>query len=244
LYIVNDNEQQSYLAAFDAKTGKEIWRVPRDEPSNWATPFVWENGRRTEIVTSGRRRVRAYDEDGKVLWELGGMSSITIPTPFAKLGLLFLASGYVGDQTRPVYAVRPGASGDISLKPGETANASIAWYLPQGGPYNPSPLVYEDYYYTLLDRGFLTCHDARTGKEIYGRQRIDPAASAFTASPWAYNGKIFALSEDGDTFVIEAGPQFKLAGKNTLDEMCMATPAIYRSTLILRTASHLYCIRK
>lgn len=244
LYIVNDNEQQSYLAAFDAKTGKEIWRVPREEPSNWATPFVWENGRRTEIVTSGRRRVRAYDEDGKVLWELGGMSSITIPTPFAKLGLLFLASGYVGDQTRPVYAVRPGAAGDISLKPGETSNASIAWYLPQGGPYNPSPLVYGDYYYTLLDRGFLTCHDARTGKEIYPKQRIDPAASAFTASPWAYNGKIFALSEDGDTFVIEAGPQFKLAGKNTLDEMCMATPAIYRSTLILRTASHLYCIRK
>ena len=116
------------------------------------------------------------------------MSSITIPTPFARHGLLFLASGYVGDQNRPAFAVKPGAQGDISLKPGETSNAHIAWWLPQGGPYNPSPLVYGDYYYTLLDRGFFTCHDARTGKEIYGRQRIDPEASAFTSSPWAYNG--------------------------------------------------------
>ena len=144
---------------------------------------------------------------------------------------------------RPVYAVRPGASGDISLGKDETSNRSIAWYQRQAGPYNPSPIVYGDYYYTLLDRGFFTCHDARTGKEIYGKQRIDPAASAFTASPWAYHGKIFALSEDGDTFVIQAGPEFKVLGKNSIDEMCMATPAIYKSSLILRGASKLYAIR-
>ena len=99
----------------------------------------------------------------------------------------------------------------------------MAWYQRQGGPYNPSPLVYGDYYYTLLDFGFLTCRDARTGKEIYGKQRIDAEGAAFTASPWAYNGKIFALSEDGDTYVIQAGPEFKVLGKNPLDEMCMAT---------------------
>jgi outer membrane protein assembly factor BamB len=116
----------------------------------------------------------------------------------------------------------------------------VAWHLPQAGPYNPSPLVYGDHYYTLLDRGFLTCHDARTGREIYGKQRIDPATTAFTASPWAYNGKIFALSEDGDTYVIQAGPEFKVLGKNSLDEMCMATPAIVRNSLVVRTASKLY----
>jgi outer membrane protein assembly factor BamB len=244
LYIVNDNDEQSFLMALDARTGKQIWHTERGEASNWATPFVWEAGKRTEVVTSGTRRVRAYDLDGRVLWELGGMSSTVIPTPFARHGLLYLASGYVGDEVRPVYAVRPGASGDISLKPGETANASVAWYHRQAGPYNPSPLVYGDYYYTLFDRGFFTCHDARTGKEIYGKQRIDPAAAAFTASPWAYNGKIFALSEDGDTFVLQAGPEFKVLGKNTIDEMCMATPAVYRSSLIVRSASRLYAITR
>jgi outer membrane protein assembly factor BamB len=243
LYIVNDNEEKSFLTAFDARTGKPVWRVMRDEGSNWATPFVWEHDDRTEVVTAGTRRVRSYDLDGKLLWEFGGMSSIAIPTPFAKLGLLYVTSGYVGDQVRPVYAVRPGALGDISLKSEETSSRFVAWYNPQAGPYNPSPIVYGDYYYTLLDRGFFTCHDARTGREIYGKQRIDPAATGFSASPWAYGGKIFVLSEDGDTFVIQAGPEFKLLGKNSLDEMCMATPAIYRSSLIVRTASKLYRIQ-
>jgi outer membrane protein assembly factor BamB len=244
LYIVNDNESDSYLAALDKLTGAEIWRVKRDEKSNWATPFVWKSGGRTEIVTPGTGRVRSYDTDGKLLWEFGGMSSIVIPTPFTRHGLLYIASGYVGDQVRPVFAVRPGASGDISLKPGETHNGYVAWRLPQGGPYNPSPLVYGDYYYTLYDRGFFTCHDARTGREIYDKVRIDPAAAAFTASPWAYNGKIFAASEDGDTFVIQAGGEYKLLGKNTLDGMIMATPAIAEGSLILRTAAHLYRIAR
>ena len=244
LYIVNDNEDQSFLEALDAKTGKQIWRVARDEGSNWATPFVWESGKRTEIVTAGTRRIRAYDLDGKLLWELGPMSSIAIPTPFSKFGLLYVTSGYVGDQVRPIYAVRPGASGDISLKGDETSNEFVAWYQRQGGPYNPSPLVYGDYYYTLMDFGFLTCRDARTGNEIYGKQRINAAGAAFTASPWAYNGKIFALSEDGDTYVIQAGPEFKVLAKNPLDEMCLATPAVYRSSLIVRTASRLYRIEK
>jgi len=242
IYVVNDNDDRSFLAVLDKKTGKQIWRVERDEASNWSTPYIWENDRRTEIITSGTRKVRAYDLDGKLLWELGGMSSIVIPTPFSQHGLLFLASGYVGDTVRPVYAVKAGARGDISLKEGDTSNEYIAWYQRQAGPYNPSPLVYGDNYYTLLDRGIFTCHDARTGREIYGKQRIDPEASAFTASPWASNGKIFALSEDGDTFVIQAGNEFKVLGKNPLDEMCMATPAIARGSLIIRTATKLYRI--
>jgi hypothetical protein len=188
--------------------------------------------------------VRSYDLNGKLVWELGGMSSIVIPTPFTQFGLLYLASGYVGDQRRPVFAVRPGAAGDITLKEGERSNQHIAWFQPQAGPYNPSPLVYGDHYYTLLDRGFFTCHDARTGKEIYGKQRLDPAAGAFTASPWAYQGKIFCLSEDGETFVIQAGPEYQLIRKNSLDEMCMATPAIARDSLLIRTASKLYRIKR
>jgi outer membrane protein assembly factor BamB len=189
--------------------------------------------------------VRSYDLDGKLLWELKGMTSITIPTPFARHGLLYISSGFALESVRPVYAIRPGASGDISLKPGETSNHHIAWFQPRLGALSPSLLVYGDYLYTLDDRGFLSCNDARTGAPIYARRRIAPAdASGFTASPWAYNGKIFALSEDGDTFVIQAGPDFKLLGKNPLNEMTLATPAVVQGSLILRTQSKLYRIAK
>jgi outer membrane protein assembly factor BamB len=244
IYVVNDNNTRSFITALDKKTGEQVWRVDRDEGTNWATPFVWENELRTEIITAGAKKVRSYDLNGKLLWELAGMSSITIPTPFSKFGLLYVTSGYVADSARPVFAVRPGAAGDISLRSDDKSNRYIAWFLPQAGPYNPSPIVYGDYYYTLFDRGFLTCHDARTGKEVYSKQRIDATAGAFTSSPWAYNGKIFCLSEDGDTFVIQGGPDYKLLGKNSLDEMCMATPAIARGSLIIRTASRLYRIAK
>jgi len=242
LYMIHDNDEHSYLEALDAKTGNVIWSVDRDEKTNWATPYIWAHDGKKEIVTPGTGRVRSYDLDGKLLWQFGGMSSISIPTPFSSHGLLFISSGYVMDAVRPVYAVKPGAHGDLTLAPGETSNAGIAWYQPQAGPYNPSPLVYGDYYYTLLDQGFLTCHDATTGKLIYSKQRLDREASAFTASPWAANGKLFLLSEDGDTFVVQAGPEYKLIGKNSLGEMCMATPGIAHGSLILRTASNLYRI--
>ncbi len=242
VYVVNDNDTKSSLTALDKKTGQTIWTVDRAEESNWATPYIWQNAQRTEIITPGTKKVRSYDLDGKLLWELGGMSSIAIPTPFAAHGMLYITSGYVADQTRPYFAIKPGAKGDISLKPGETANAHIAWHLPQAGPYNPSPLVYGDTLFTLLDRGFLTAHNAKTGAELFGKQRIDPAAGAFTASPWAYNGKVFAASEDGDTFVMAAAPTFQLLHKNSLNEMIMATPAIARGSLFIRTYSKLYRI--
>lgn len=240
LYIVNDNDTASFIAAFDARTGRELWRTARDERSNWATPFIWERPGETQIITSGTDKVRAYDLEGRMRWQLTGMSSIAIPTPFAAHDLLFVSSGYVGDSVRPMYAIRPGASGDISLKSGETANTHIAWSHPQLGSYNPTAIVYGDYLYTLLDRGFLLAHDAKTGREVYGRQRLANDTSGFTASPWAYNGKIFAASEDGDTFVIQAGPTYKLLGRNALGEMTMASPAIARGSLMLRTASTLY----
>ena len=244
LYIVNDNEEKSFLVALNKKTGEQLWRVERDEKSNWATPFVWQNEKRTELVVPGRNKVRSYDLEGKPLWELSGMSSIVIPTPFAHSGLLYLCSGYVGDSTRPVFAVRPGAAGYISLKEGETNNPFIAWYEKTAAPYNPSPLAYGDNLYVLFDFGFLSCRDAKTGRAIYDKQRINPDGnSGFTASPWAYDNKIFCLSEDGDTFVFEAGREYKLIGKNSLDELCMATPAMARDSLVVRTASKLYRIQ-
>lgn len=244
VYFVNDNEDASYLVALDAGTGKVLWRAERPKETNWSTPYVWTHAGRTEIVVNGTSAIRAYGLDGAPLWHARPSSTHVITTPFSAFGLLYVTSGYVGDPTRPVYAIRPGGSGDISLNTGETSNASIAWSLPQGGTYNVSPLVYGDYFYTLFDRGFFTCHDARTGKEIYTKVRLDPTASGFTASPWAYNGKIFALSEDGTTYVIQAGPEFKVLGQNVLDEFTMASPAVHRDSLLIRTASALYRISR
>jgi outer membrane protein assembly factor BamB len=244
LFIVNDNDEKSFAVALDPKTGRQLWRVERDEKSNWATPCIWRNAQRTELITSGTKRVRSYDLEGKLLWECGGMSSIDIPTPLSNAGLLYVCSGFVGDKVRPVFAFRPGASGDTTLKPGETNNQFIAWYQPAAGPYNPSPLLYGDYFYVLFDFGFLSCHDARTGRQVYEKQRIRPGTTSFTASPWAANGKIFALSEDGETFVFQAGPEYKLLRENSLDEMCLATPAMAGDHLLIRTLTKLYCLRE
>ncbi len=241
IYIVNDNDEQSYLVALSKETGAELWRVNRDEGTNWSTPYVWEHAEGAEIVTTGTDRVRSYDLAGNPLWELTGMSSIVAPTPFSRFGLLYLSSGYIGDRQRPVYAIRPGARGDLTASEGGPLPAGVAWFQPRSGSYNTSPIVYGDYYYTLLDRGYFTCHDARTGEEVYGRRRITVGA-AFTASPWAYAGKIFALSEDGDTFVIKAGPEFEILATNPLDEFTMATPAIAHRSLFIRTATRLYRI--
>ena len=243
LYVVNDNTTSSFLLVLDAATGDELWRVERDEVENWSTPLVWENDVRTEIVTTGRRMIRSYDLDGTLLWQISGMTVNVVPTPFAARGLVYLSSGYPGTRPRPVYAVRAGASGDISLKDGETSNDYIVWYQPLLGTYSTSALVYGDQYYTLLDRGFLLSHDARTGRERYGRQRVAPG-SGFTASPWAYNGKIFLLGEDGDTYVVRAGPEFEILHTNSLNEMSLATPAVAHGSLIIRTQTSLYRISR
>ncbi|NUN95491.1 MAG: PQQ-like beta-propeller repeat protein [Candidatus Omnitrophica bacterium] len=241
LILVNDNDTQSFITALDSKTGKEIWRKDRDEKSNWSTPFIWENEKRTEIVTAGTGLTRSYDLNGELLWSFKGMSKITIPTPFAAFGLLYIASGFILDSHRPVYAIRPGATGDITLPDGAASSEFIAWKDPTLAAYNPSPLVYGDHLYVLYDRGLVACSDARTGEPVHGAERL-ARGNAYTASPWAYNGKVFCLSEDGETHVIEAGKELNILHSNPLNEMCLATPAIASGSLILRTASRVYRI--
>jgi len=154
---------------------------------------VWRNELRTEIVTAGTKRVRSYDLDGNLLWDLAGMSILTIGTPFAHEGLLYVSSGYVLDPRRPVYAIHAGAQGDITLPANKLSNQSIAWCQPSAAPYNPSILAYRDRLYVLYDKGLLACFDAASGDVLYDRQRI-PNGRAFTSSPWAYAGKIFCLN--------------------------------------------------
>jgi outer membrane protein assembly factor BamB len=243
VYVVNDNEDRSFIEALDARKGDTIWHVDRDEKSNWATPCIWKNEKRVEVVTAGTRKVRSYDLDGKLLWEAGGMSSITIPTPFVKDGFLIVGSGFVMDSKQPIYAVRPGASGDITPSEGSRGEF-IAWHDGKAAPYNPSMLAYGDHLYVLFDRGLISCHDLKTGKLLQSRKRIEQGAGEFTASPWAYEGKIFCLNEDGDTFVYKAGPELELLRKNSLGEMSCASPAVSDGTLYIRTLGKLHAIRK
>jgi len=246
IYILNDNEQNSFIEAIDKNTGETSWRRDRNEKSNWSTPFVWENSLRTEIITIGTGKTRSYGLDGTLLWELvADMSSITIATPFTAHGLLYVTSGYVGDKHKPIYAIQPGGKGTINLKKNRPVDKSIVWKQPNAAPYNPSTLVYKDLLYVLYDFGFLACFNAKTGEKIYDKVRVRKRQrTPFTASPWAYNDKVFCLSEDGDCFVYKAGRKNELLHINKLDELCMATPGIARGNLFIRTASKLYRISK
>lgn len=245
LYLVNDNDEESYLLSIDSTSGEELWRTPRDEKSNWSTPYIWKTADRVEIVTPGTGQVRSYDLSGKLLWHFQGMSSITIAMPYEHNGLLYVSSGYVGDRkSRPIYAIKPGASGDISLNADETSNEYIAWCQKMAGPYNPSTLVYQDRLWVLYDFGFIACFDAASGKPVFKKQRV-PEGRAFTTSPWGCQDKVFCLNEDGVTYAMESADKLNILYKNTLarDDMAMASPAIVGDRLLIRTAARLYSIR-
>jgi outer membrane protein assembly factor BamB len=247
LIVVSDNEKQQYIAAFNKQTGKQVWRTNRDlggkrqpvQRSGWSTPFVWRHALRTEIVAVGPETVITYDLTGKELWRMSGMAATPIPTPFAYEGLLYINGG----RGRPLFAIRPGATGDISLKEGETANEYVVWSQPRGGTYLPSSVAYQGFVYTLTETGILNRYDAKTGKQTY-KTRIDPAATAFTTSPWAYNGKLFCLSEEGQTFVVNTGEEFQLSHVNELDDFAQASPALVNDRLLIRTEHRLYSIRR
>ena len=247
LVIVCDNEKQQYIAAFDKQTGKQLWRTNRDlggsgqprQRSGWSTPYIWRHAQRTEIVTVGPETVVSYDLQGKELWRMKGTAGTPVPTPFAYEGLLYINGG----RGRPLFAIRPGAAGDISLKEDQTSNEYVVWSQPRGGTYLPSSVAYQGAIYTLTETGILNRFDAKTGKQTY-KTRIDPAATAFTTSPWVYNGKLFCLSEEGQTFVVSTGEQFQLLHVNELDDMAQASPALVGERLLIRTEHRLYSIRQ
>ena len=234
-----DIQKGSYLAAFDVATGKQLWRTPREEIPSWSTPTIYEQDGRAELVTQATKFTRGYDPStGKELWRLSGNSEIAIPTPIIGPGLIIVANGYTPIQ--PIYAIRPGASGDITLKTGQTQSESIAWSMNRGGPYIPTPVIYRDQLYVLAINGVLTTYDVRTGQRVY-QQRVGSGGS-FSASPVAADGKIYILSEDGEVFVVKAGPAYELLATNSMGEVVMASPAISSGTLIIRGVKNLFAI--
>jgi outer membrane protein assembly factor BamB len=261
LFVQCDNESKSFLAAFDKKNGEQLWRVERDEKSSWATPYLWRNQKRTELVAGGSRKVRAYDPaTGKVLWEMGGLGGRCAASPVGDSELLFFGTGGGGrfgprggaggggdaegmGGSSGLFAVRAGASGDITLKEGATSNDGVAWSRAKSGPSMASPVLYKSYLYVLEQRGgMLSCYEAKTGKPAYSKERI-AGARGFTASPWAGDGKVYCLDDAGQTFVIQAGPEFKVLGKNAIDEMFWSTPAAADGDFFLRGVDHLFCIK-
>ncbi|MBV9125340.1 MAG: PQQ-binding-like beta-propeller repeat protein [Planctomycetes bacterium] len=262
LFVQCDNEEQSFLLALDAKTGNELWRVRRSERSTWGTPVVWRNRVRRELVAMGSRHIRSYDPaSGKVLWELttdegagrggggpgrggkraaGGCKSTPVATP--DLIFVGMATTVPGQLLGPMWAVKAGASGNLSLRPGETSNSGIAWYRPDAGPHFASAVVYQDLLYVFAPhQGTLECFDAKTGADVY--QKRLPGAGDFKSSPWAYDGKIFNVDENGVTFVVQAGPEYRLLGRNDLNELCWASPAPAHGVLFLRGVEYLYCLK-
>lgn len=233
-----DIQKNSFIAAYDIKNGKELWKTPREELPSWGSPTVYEGKTRAELITVGSKKIRSYDPaTGKELWYLGPMSEITTPTPFVAHDLIFITSGYAPVQ--PIYAIRPGGNGDLTLKDGKESSEFIAWSKQRGGSYMPTPIVYGDLLYTCSNQGVMTAYNANTGERVY-QERLGGTGAAFTASPVASDGKIYLSSEDGDVFVVKAGPKYELLAKNPVGEVMMATPAISDGLVIVRTVSHLY----
>jgi outer membrane protein assembly factor BamB len=233
-----DGHSQSFIAAYDLKTGRQAWRVERGEITSWSTPTVFKNGARSELVVNGGRFIRGYDpQTGKELWRFSDNDTqVKQQAPLVAHGLIYVAGGY--PPGRAMYAFRPGASGDISLRVGEQGSAHLAWRADKGSPYTTTPIVYGDLLYAVSDLGVLSAFEAKTGRLVY-QERLP---TSFSASPVASGGKLYLSSEDGDVYVVRAGPRFELLSKNAMGEALMATPAISDGLLIIRSRGHVYAV--
>ena len=235
--VQNDRHKESFVAAYDIATGKEVWRTAHDEYPSWATPAIVRRGGRTEVVTNSGKFIRGFDpKSGRELWRIAdNLTQVKVPTPVVAGDLVIVTGGYPPGG-RPIYAIRPGGSGEID------ASKAFAWRTDRGAPYTGTPLVYDGIVYACTDNGILGAYDAATGERIY-QQRVSPSAAGFSASPVAADGKIYLASEEGDVYVVRAGRTFELLATNPFGEPLMATPAISGNMLIVRTIGQLIGIR-
>ena len=235
-----DTQNESFVIACDIKSGKTVWKTMRDELPSWGTPTIVKSSKRTELVTNSSNWIYSYNpENGKEIWRLGGSSKITTPTPIFHKDLILVCSGRRPEA--PIFAIKAGAEGNISLKEGETSNEFVAWYKLRRGPYMPTPIIYQGYFYALQNQGRFDCYDLETGNDIY-RERTKHSGGGFSASPVAADCKIYLPGEDGDIFVIKAGPKFEVLSTNNMGERLMATPAISEGMMFVRAENHLFAI--
>jgi outer membrane protein assembly factor BamB len=236
-----DMAGQGYIAAYELESGREAWRVVRQEHMTWSTPVVVTHDGRPELVANSSRWVRGYNpRTGAELWRLDNRAEGAwdrVATPFFADGLIVVAGG---GGTRPIYAVRPGQQGDITPSGATRTNGAIAWVTERGSPYLPTPVAYQGLLYVLADNGVLTVYDMKDGAQVYVH-RVASGVS-FQSSPVAAAGRVYVASGDGDVYVIKAGRAFELLHQNPVGEPIFATPAIADGRLILRTISGLLAI--
>ena len=236
-----DTQGESFVLAVNLKNGETVWKTVRKELPSWGTPtVVVPSSGSPELVTNASNFVRAYDvATGAEKWRLGGSSKITAPTPIFSRGLIVVASGRAPE--RPIFVIRPGGSGDITPASGAESGSHVVWKKTGRGSYMPTPIAYGDSLYVLSNAGLFDAYELETGKEVY-RQRVEHGGSGFSASPVAGDGRIYLSSEDGDVFVLRAGPTFEILSKNPMGEPLMATPAIAGGTIYIRSERHLFAI--
>jgi outer membrane protein assembly factor BamB len=236
-----DVQKDSFLAAFDVRDGREIWRTTRSDVPTWGTPTVHTVKGQPQVIVNGFRHIGAYDfNTGKEIWKLTGGGDIPIPTPVVHDGLVFITNAH--GRGAPVYAVRETATGDLTLGADATSNAGVAWSHGRDGGYICTPLVYQGLVYIVKYQGILTVYDEKTGERKF-QERLSGGTSAFTSSPVAANGKVYLASEEGHIFVLKAGPAYELLAQNDMGESVLATPAISEGALLYRTKDHLLAIK-
>ncbi|MFY9152346.1 MAG: PQQ-binding-like beta-propeller repeat protein [Prolixibacteraceae bacterium] len=233
-----DIPKTPFITALDLASGNEVWRTSRgNEVSTWCTPAVYSRDSKIQVVTNGYTHMCGYDfETGTEIWKLSNGGDAPAPAPVVANDLIYLNSAH--GKFSPVFAVKPTAKGDITLAADSTKNEFIQWSIKRGGAYMQTPLIYRGLLYNLQVNGQLTVYDALTGKLKYKESLNE----AFTASGIAAEGKIYFSSEEGNIFVIQAGPEYKLLAKNALKDVCMATPAISGNTLYFRTQHFLIAV--
>jgi outer membrane protein assembly factor BamB len=240
LILQCDTQTDSFVLALKLETGEIAWKTSRDELSSWGTPTVAATMSGPELVTNESNFIRGYDAGtGRELWRLSGSSKITAPTPIFAEDLIVVASGRAPE--RPIFAVKPGSRGDLTLARDQTTSAAIAWSHSGRGSYMPTPLAYRGLLYVLANNGVFDAYDLKSGREIY-RQRLPLIGSGFSASPVAADGKIYLSNEDGDMLVVRAGSTFELVATNSIGELLMATPALSEGVMYVRGASSLFAI--
>lgn len=234
LILVFDHEAGSFIISLDKRTGKELWRVPRDERSSWSTPLAVEHAGRKQVVVTGTTRVRSYDPaNGKVLWESAGLGANAIPVPVDQNGVIYVMSGFRDPR---LMAIKLGKEGDLS------GSDSIVWSHTRGLAYTTSPVLHDNKLYVVTDNGMISVFNATTGEPHYAQVRL-PKTSNLKASPVGANGKLYLATEDGDVAVLRMGEKFEVIATNTLaDQVFIATPVIAAGELFLRGQNQLFCI--
>lgn len=237
-----DNEENSQVFALNKMTGEELWKTTRDEISTWSTPYIWENNIRTEVVTGGKK-TRSYDPDnGTLLWELDMRGGRDISTPISTPDMIYICNEERSDGGGILFAVKPGAMGNISLDENEDSNEWVAWTLPKSGIAMSSAVLCNGFIYSLERRmGRVNCIDAETGEFAYRRERLE-SAREFWASPWAFDKMVFCLDDTGTTHVLECGPVFKVIATNTLDDRFWSSTAVSDGILVFRGVDYIYGI--